>query len=114
VPGILTWAVEGAVRYLDRGRLPEMPVRVRAATEALAESARLMGRFLDERGQIRNGADPILLRDVRRRFVDWLDAVSSSDVASLLRQEGFRVRKGTDNKTFVYGLALDAPTYAEF
>ena len=41
------------------------------------------------------------------------DAVSSSYVASLLRQEGFRVRKGTDNKTFVYGLALDAPTYAE-
>jgi putative DNA primase/helicase len=113
--GILRWAVEGAVRYLERGRLPDTPLRVKMATDSFANQARLMRRYLDEHATVVAG-ESIELKAVRGMFERWLrdegvlppEGITSAYVGQLLRQEGHKVDRGHANKTFVYGLQLSS------
>lgn len=45
-PGILAWAVEGALRVYDGE--PELPERVQVATKAYKEDQDTLGQFIDE------------------------------------------------------------------
>jgi putative DNA primase/helicase len=110
--GILNWAVDGAMRYLQRGKMPPMPHRVRAAIEALASEARLTRRFLDEKYEPDPGGR-VLFANMRESFEEWLKhegeldrfgTLSGKHFGSLLRAERIDVRKGPQHSTYVFGL----------
>jgi putative DNA primase/helicase len=112
-PGILRWAVAGAMRYVERGRLPDMPLRVQTATESFQQGTRLMRAFLDQRTASKIGSK-VLLKDVRGEFVDWLEGegikpkeqITSGLVGQLLKQEGVRVDTSTGNQLYAFDIRL--------
>jgi P4 family phage/plasmid primase-like protien len=69
LPGILNWALEGALR-VQKNRRVVTPDQVRAATAAYAAEMDTLGMFLDERcvlrGDARTQAD-----DLHKAFVEW-------------------------------------------
>jgi putative DNA primase/helicase len=120
-PGILRWAVEGVVRFVERGnQLPETPLRVRAATDALRREASLVDRFLDEFGV--KGGEDTLLKDFRGQLERWArregllgrhDTLGSRAVADLLRQRRIVVEPGARNQRVVRGWALRQETLSD-
>lgn len=117
-PGILRWAVAGAVEFINAG-LPERPLRVQLANDGLRHESSLIGRFMDE--HCTEGGS-VLLKDLRVRFVMWAQAdgeigpnetFSSGRVADLLRKRGVTVEKGAKNKTFVRGWSMRAQEWSD-
>jgi putative DNA primase/helicase len=120
-PGILRWAVEGAKRYLKRGRLPETPHRVRAVTESMAEQSNTLRTFLGEAYEqglpihdpkTGNRIGGITVVNLRVAYDEWLkdhegryaEAPGTRTLAPMLRKEGVVVEPGTANKLTAYGL----------
>ena len=116
-PGILAWAVEGAVRYAQRGKLPPRPRRVVMVTQALRSQLDLVQQFLDVRCEEAPDAR-VLLSTFRQELVRWAEGegllsrrgpeepLSSHAVSSLLRRRKIVVEKGAKNQTFVKGWRL--------
>jgi len=111
-PGILRFMVDGAVRYFERGKLPDLPKRMQLATNTLKQEARLTRRFLDEEC-IAAPDGRVLLKDFTKRYVEWLKGegelphngtISTRDLAASLRAERIDVSKGTGNRTYVFGV----------
>lgn len=116
-PGILRWAVEGAVRFLERGKLPAKPASVQLATDTLKSESRLLRRFLHEECTAAPD-EQVLLADFTRSYLRWMqdegelnpnDKMPTRQVAGKLRGMNYKVDKGSKNKTFVFGVQL-SPT----
>lgn len=69
-PGILQWAVDGLIDYLENGL--QEPARVTAATAAYSDEEDHLGRFVDERLHIGGGEHVVTpTRDVREAYREW-------------------------------------------
>jgi P4 family phage/plasmid primase-like protien len=114
--GILAWCIEGARRYVDRGRLPDLPKRFRAATDEMEANSKYFLQFLSERYKKVEPGEPeskYRLLFIRQEFQTWGEShgfltssepVTSNRIKSLLKDEHFTVKKATGNQVHVFGI----------
>lgn len=120
-PGILTWLINGARRYLAGEKDLTGPERVRIATTAYAETEDHMGRFLNEACKIEPG-----LRAEQKHlylaYTRWCESEGASPVSS--RAFAGRVREAlgmrspkematSNSKKYYPGIGLLADTAEE-
>lgn len=89
-PGILTWLIDGASRYLAGEKDLTGPERVRTATTEYAETEDHMGRFLSETCKLDAGLRAEQ-RHLYQAYTRWCDAEGASPVTS--RAFASRVRE---------------------
>jgi len=75
-PGIIAWAVEGALRWREEGLEP-LPEAVRAATESYRSESDALGRFLAE-GVERGEMFSVGARELYRAYTVWADEIRES------------------------------------
>jgi putative DNA primase/helicase len=106
--GILNWALEGYIRYREAGL--NAPDRMREATKQYRTEMDVVGQFIDEYCERLSGLS-ITAKSLWQVYHGWCDdmgerSFSGRRFCQVLRERGLEVRNGTDNKVFVYGLAL--------
>ena len=110
--GVVGWLLHHGRLWADHGMPPMSQRMIAAALRLREESKPPLQRFLDEY-TARDPKAATLFGHVRQGFVEWCrdqgEAIdlSSKAMGSYLRKlKGVSVRRGTDNKLTVYGLAL--------
>jgi putative DNA primase/helicase len=101
LPGVLAWAVRGAVMWAEKG-LGEPP-EVRAATAEYRVTEDVLGPFIAERPVVQ----PVKLKELFAAWCEYAKGVNERpgqlrDLATALRAKGYEVRKGHANVTHVY------------
>jgi putative DNA primase/helicase len=111
-PGILRWAVDGAVRYLRDGLA--IPEQVRAATQEYRQEEDVFAAFLAECTAEHEAADAGA-GELLARYRDWARArpeaplLSDATLAQRLSAKGYQ-RTRRNRRTFWTGLRLLDPT----
>jgi putative DNA primase/helicase len=100
-PGILQWMIEGARRYLDRGKLTE-PESVKVATAEYRRDEDQIARFLDERARESEHSN-LSGREIFQNYAGWANSQGEKPIpkTQLLRElekrvTAFRRGSGTD------------------
>ncbi len=109
LPGILAWAVRGAVTWHGTGLEPTPSVL--AATRAYRSEQDVLGRFLSEHADNNRGG-AVVLSELYERFRGWCEAVgetagSQAELATALRARGYGEGKHPRKRTkTITGLTL--------
>jgi len=110
--GILEWALEGWQDYQSNGLV--LPEAVRQATSEYKSESDTLETFINENCII-NSEFKIHTTKLFQLFKDWTrenneaDQIRSSrGMVKLLRERGFEVEAGSQNKYFVHGLGVEA------
>ena len=110
--GILEWALEGWQDYQSNGLV--LPEAVRQATSEYKSESDTLETFIKENCII-NSEFKIHTTKLFQLFKDWAkenhetDQIRSSrGMVKLLRERGFEVEAGSQNKYFVHGLGVEA------
>lgn len=111
LPGILSWAAQGARVYLAEG-LPNEPLQFRHASASFRATQDIVGQFLQDRCVVEDGKS-IEALEFRRAFETWcaerdLSPMDwQSRVAPYLQERGLESRKyGKANRAHWFGVAL--------
>ena len=89
--GVLSWMLEGAQRWRERGRLPEVPAPIRQAVAAYRLEADPFARFLLERTEESSG-DSIGADTLYSAFRDWWLTEVDSDEKAVPKKRGFGIK----------------------
>jgi len=108
LPGILAWAVCGAVRWYAEGL--RAPAEVVAASDGYRQSEDILGQFIAERCAVDvEGVES--LKSLTNAFNAWAEVngerkVSSRNLGARLDERGLSKRRGTGNVVVVPGIRL--------
>jgi putative DNA primase/helicase len=108
-PGILAWAVEGARKWYEQG-LGDCEA-VKAATSDYRKDSDLVGRFLEERCEQRDG-EQIQAKKLYEVFELWAkeqgitQVMTREALSKRLREKGFANVQRTGGKFFWQGLTV--------
>jgi putative DNA primase/helicase len=103
LPGILNWAVKGALAWQAEGRLipPECVVK---ATDEYREDQDILREFIAEKVEPAKGQE-LAHKDLYRAYKDWHAAEGSSErpftskkIAQMFRDRGYKAFSGTARK----------------
>lgn len=89
--GVLSWMVEGAERWQERGRLPEVPAAIRQAVAAYRLEADPFARFLLERTEAAPG-DSVAADALYDAFKTWWTAEIDADEKAVPKKRSFGVK----------------------
>ena len=110
--GILEWALEGWQDYQSNGLV--LPEAVRQATSEYKSESDTLETFIKENCII-NSEFKIHTTKLFQLFKDWAKENNETDqirssrgMVKLLRERGFEVEAGSQNKYFVHGLGVEA------
>lgn len=112
LPGILTWAVDGAQQWYSDGL--QTPAAIVQAGEHYRSSEDIFGQFIAERCTVAaHSKEP--LKDLTHAFNTWADAnsertTSSRNLGAWLEERGYAKRRGAGNAVEVQGLRLNGVT----
>lgn len=106
--GILNWALEGYVRYREAGLMDTE--KMTAALTDYFNSMDIVGMFIEECCD-RVPSISTRVKVIWEHYKGWCDGMGERAQAGRrfnmsLRERGFDVRTGAENKTYVYGLTL--------
>ena len=112
ISGILNWALEGWIEYqCNRLIVPETVVK--ATSEYKSESDTLAA-FISEKC-VENSVARVHTTRLFQSFKDWAKENNESEqirssraMIGLLRDRGYEVSAGSQNKHYVHGLGLEA------
>ncbi|MFN0150823.1 MAG: phage/plasmid primase, P4 family [bacterium] len=110
LPGILTWAVRGAMEWNAEGLRP--PEEVKAATDAYRRDQDTLADFLEERCIV--GETLVsTVADLFRAYTTWCEstgerALGSRTFGEALEERGFHAHKGAKGSRLRRGLMLQA------
>ena len=107
-PGILNWAILGALEWQDGGLAP--PEAVKAATADYQEAEDVIGAFVAERTEADPGAI-VLFKTLRDSYLGWCDGnserpLSSKAFGEALAEKGFGKERGGGGVRRYAGLRL--------
>lgn len=79
LPGILTWIVDGAVRYFKDG-IGSPPEQVQAATKAYRKESDTLREFIEEKCIIGDHKDYYIpIKSLYPAYCDWIEATGETD-----------------------------------
>jgi putative DNA primase/helicase len=109
--GVLNWALEGCMEYLECG-LPS-PEAVKGATNAYREEMDPVAQFLDECA-IKNPALSVLKGELHKAFGTWaknsdVPAISSLSLSQKMQEKGFAEVRGHGGIRKWAGISLATP-----
>jgi putative DNA primase/helicase len=111
LPGILNWAVKGALAWQAEGRLipPECVVK---ATDEYREDQDILREFIAEKVEPAKGQE-LAHKDLYRAYKDWHAAEGSSErpftskkIAQMFRDRGYKAFSGTARKLSWWEIGL--------
>jgi len=112
ISGILNWALEGWKDYREYGL--RVPAAVKNATSEYKSESDTMAAFISEKC-VENSVAKVHTTKLFQSFKEWAkenneaeQIRSSRAMISLLRERGFDVSAGSQNKHYVHGLGLEA------
>ena len=112
ISGILNWALEGWKDYRENGL--HVPAAVKNATSEYKSESDTLEAFLKEKCKTNNAAK-VHTTKLFKKFKEWSQdnnepeqIRTSRAMIRLLRERGFKVSTGSQNKHFVHGLGLIA------
>ena len=112
ISGILNWALEGWKDYRENGF--RVPAAVKNATSEYKSESDTMAAFISERC-VKNTVAKVHTTRLFQSFKEWAkenneaeQIRSSRAMIGLLRERGFEVSAGSQNKHYVHGLGLEA------
>ncbi|MFC4403818.1 phage/plasmid primase, P4 family [Gracilibacillus xinjiangensis] len=113
LPGILNWAVEGCLKWQKDG-LGE-PEDVKAATDEYKEEMDLLSSFIEECCVVHTDTK-IEASTLYKEYILWAEmndeyAVKKRTFNNRMVMKGFRKRKSTGNKTYLFGIGLLNTSY---
>lgn len=91
LPGILTWAVQGAVAWLERGL--GVPEEVQAATDQYRSESDVIGAFLEDRCELANGFS-VPATDLYRAYREWAEATGEYVLSQIRFSRALEERGG--------------------
>lgn len=108
LPGVLAWAVQGAIEWQRDGLRP--PALVRAATEAYRREEDVVAQFVDDRCAIDPHSEE-LSGNVYRDYKAWCEdagarPVSQRGLVDQLAHLGVKPEKGAKGRRFLAGIRL--------
>lgn len=108
LPGILAWAVKGAVQWYDRGL--DWPQAVTDATAAYRADEDPVAGFLDEECRL-EATERTLAADLRGRYDEWARAngerpLSAKALTQTLAGHDITAAKGAKGRRYYHGVAL--------
>ena len=112
ISGILNWALEGWRDYNENGlNVPEV---VKIATSEYKSESDTLAAFISEKC-VENTVAKVHTTKLFQSFKEWAkenneveQIRSSRAMIGLLRERGFKVSTGSQNKHYVHGLELEA------
>lgn len=110
LPGILNWAIEGALAWQAEGKLVP-PERVVAATNEYREDQDILREFIAENIESANGKE-LTHKDLYRAYKDWHAEGSSEKpfaskkITQMLRDRGYKSQLGHARALIWWGIAL--------
>ena len=117
LPGILNWVIEGFQSYKEKGLM--VPDIVSSATQEYREETDTLGAFIDE-NCVLDKEHKCALKNFTKAYIKWCEEnneyaaeKTSKQIAGLLRSRGFDAKKGTGNRTYIWGLDLSANDWSE-
>ena len=112
ISGILNWALEGWMDYRQNGL--RVPAAVKNATSEYKSESDTLEAFLKEKCKTNNAAK-VHTTKLFKKFKEWSkennepeQIRSSRAMIGLLRDRGYEVSAGSQNKHYVHGLGLEA------
>ena len=112
ISGILNWALEGWRDYRENGL--QVPAAVKNATSEYKSESDTLTAFISEKC-VENSVAKVHTTRLFQSFKEWAkenneaeQIRSSRAMISLLRERGFDVSAGSQNKHYVHGLGLEA------
>jgi len=104
--GILNWVVSGLQRLLRNGGFTQSE-QSNELLEEYKQDSNSVASFIEEVEYVSDSTHRLRLQELYQEYVEYCRksnryAVSDRTMAERLRNMGFRVEKGTGNKTFVY------------
>jgi len=112
ISGILNWALEGWRDFRENGLV--VPEAVEKATSEYKSESDTLEAFLEEKSKPNNAAK-VHTTKLFKKFKEWSQdnnepeqIRTSRAMIRLLRERGFKVSTGSQNKHFVHGLGLIA------
>ena len=110
--GILNWALEGWMDYRQNGL--HVPAAVKNATSDYKSESDTLAAFISEKCVVNTVAKVHTTR-LFQSFKEWAKENNESEqirssraMIGLLRDRGFDVSAGSQNKHYVHGLGLEA------
>ena len=111
ISGILNWALEGWKDYRENGL--QVPAAVKNATSEYKSESDTLAAFISEKC-VENTVAKVHTTKLFQSYMEWArennesEQIRSSRVMiRLLRERGFEVLPGKQNKHFVEGLGLE-------
>ena len=112
ISGILNWALKGWKDYRENGL--HVPAAVKNATSEYRSESDTLAAFISEIC-VENTALKVHTTRLFQSFKEWVKENNEADqirssraMISLLRERGFDVSAGSQNKHYVHGLGLEA------
>ena len=112
ISGILNWALEGWKDYRKNGL--QVPAAVKDATSEYKSESDTLAAFISEKCVV-NAVAKVHTTKLFQSFKEWAkenneyeQIRSSRAMIALLRDRGFDVLAGSQNKHYVHGLGLEA------
>lgn len=111
LPGILRWAVDGAVRYYrQKGQRIADPKAVRDASLEYRQETDILGQFLEEATEQTTTTEADLAH-VYTAYRNWCETAGlrplvKQTVSKQLQERGLKIRRSTNGKKLVGGLKL--------
>lgn len=109
LPGILSWAVEGCLKWQDEGRLIP-PDEVISATEGYRDEMDLLGQFFSEKCQLDSNFY-VSAKDIYSAYTEWSESqgekrpMSQRDFGMQLTERGFEGKRHGKGRLW-YGLKV--------
>ena len=112
LPGILAWAVRGAIKYAENGLTA--PAVVEAATTAYRNEQDVLGAFFEDRCLLDPGAE-VKASDLYSAYTAWCEAAHEHvlrrrDFGLRLGELGFEPHKGAKGSRWWRGIGLSEAT----
>ena len=112
ISGILNWALDGWRDYRQNGL--HVPAAVKNATSEYKSESDTLEAFLKEKCKP-NTAAKVRTTKLFKKFKEWSQENNESEqirssraMIGLLRDRGYEVSAGSQNKHYVHGLGLEA------
>lgn len=110
LPGILNWAIQGAMRWYAEGL--KTPDAVKHASDQYQAAEDVIGQFISERCMV-GLQQSATLKELTEAYNTWAEAnserkTSSRNLGSLLVERGYAKQRGSGNAVCVKGLCLPA------
>ena len=112
ISGILNWTLEGWKDYRENGL--QIPAAVKKATSEYKSESDTLAAFISEKC-VENSVARVHTTRLFQSFKDWAKENNESEqirssraMIGLLRDRGYEVSAGSQNKHYVHGLGLEA------